>query len=611
FLATIKNAYPDLAYIVIVGGDEIVPFRRVPDEVPVANESTYLEGLLDTTPLGAALTQSYFLSDTYYSGFAPIPWRGRELVLPEYELGRLVETPEEMMAAIDTFLQTPVITVTTGLVTGYDFLSDHGYAVQSELESKGLTVTTVISDFWQADALQTTWLDQPYGVQSINAHFSHSRAIPAETAGGVLTPTDVAASTELASSLIFSVGCHSGLSVADGQAVPGQNLDFAQVLLGQGATYVANTGYAYGDGDAIGYSEKLMDYFAQHLETGGTVGQALQLAKLDYLNNMGIHSLTIYDEKVLNVATLYGLPMLQLSFPAETAVSTPTSFFQLPPLSWRQTGTCTAEALCTETVMITPNFGVEMVNGTAVNGQYFTVEGQTQTIAGYPIQPLTSQDISQPDTIARGILFEGGVYETVPSFNPVVTRVITDDSRIDLWQQEPEFAVFNSWTPSTWSLINSVRKAEGIQQQLVTIPAQYKATTGSLGTARKMTELTYTIYYSVTNDYVPPSIWAVDQLADSPDTIALAVEVTDFSANIMRVVATYTIGDGLWYSVDLAPDGENIWRTTANASLPRSDKLEFFVQAVDASGNVAIHDNKGHYFGLGIFEIYLPVVLTH
>lgn len=48
-----------------------------------------------------------------------------------------------------------------------------------------------------------------------------------------------------------------------------------------------------------------------------------------------------------------------------------------------------------------------------------------------------------------------------------------------------------------------MRKAEGIQQQLVTIPAQYKATTGSLGTARKMTELTYTIYYSVTNDYVP------------------------------------------------------------------------------------------------------------
>ncbi|MFZ1397160.1 MAG: hypothetical protein WAS33_09705, partial [Candidatus Promineifilaceae bacterium] len=423
----------------------------------------------------------------------------------------------------------------------------------------------------------------------------------------VLTPADVAASSALASTLIFSVGCHSGLSVAEGQAVPGQHLDFAQVLLGQGATYVANTGYAYGDGDAIGYSEKLMDYFAQHLETGGTVGQALQLAKLDYLNNMGVHSLTIYDEKVLNVATLYGLPMLQLSFPAETAVSRP-SILQTPPFSWRPGGTCTPEALCDQTITISPNFSTELVNGTAVNGQYFTVDGQTQTIAGYPIQPLTSQDISQPGTIARGLLFEGGVYETIPSFNPIVTRVITDDSRIDLWQQEPEFAVFNSWTPATWGLINSVRKAEGVQQQLVTIPAQYKATTGSLGIARKMTELTYTIYYSVTNDYVPPSIWAVDQLVESPDTIGLMVEATDFSANIIRVVATYTVGDGLWQSVDLVPGQDDLWRTSTNDGLPRSETLEFFIQAVDGSGNVAIHDNKGQYFGLGVFQVFMPLI---
>ena len=126
-----------------------------------------------------------------------------------------------------------------------------------------------------------------------------------------------------------------------------------------------------------------------------------------------------------------------------------------------------------------------------------------------------------------------------------------------------------------------------------------------------MSELTYTVYYSVTNDFIPPNIWSVEQLPDTPTTVGLAVEVTDFSANIIRVVAIYTVGDGHWQSVDLVADQDNIWRTTVNNGLPRTDSLEFFVQAVDNSGNVAVHDNKGHYFGLGYFEIFLPIAIKN
>jgi predicted phage tail protein len=160
-------------------------------------------------------------------------------------------------------------------------------------------------------------------------------------------------------------------------------------------------------------------------------------------------------------------------------------------------------------------------------------------------------------------------------------------------------------------LVNSVRKPEGIQQQLVTIPAQYKATSDSLGIERKMTELTYTVYYSITNDYVPPSIWSVQQMPDTPTTIGLSVEVTDFSANVIRVVATYTVGDGLWQTVDLVAAQGNMWRTPVIESLPRSETLEFFIQAVDNSGNVAVHDNKGQYFGLSQYEIFMPIVLNN
>ena len=40
-LSAIRPAYPDLENLVIAGDDEVVPFRRIPDEVPVANEVNY------------------------------------------------------------------------------------------------------------------------------------------------------------------------------------------------------------------------------------------------------------------------------------------------------------------------------------------------------------------------------------------------------------------------------------------------------------------------------------------------------------------------------------------------------------------------------------------
>ncbi|MBV7339652.1 hypothetical protein KFU94_67855 [Chloroflexi bacterium TSY] len=48
--------------------------------------------------------------------------------------------------------------------------------------------------------------------------------------------------------------------------------------------------------------------------------------------------------------------------------------------------------------------------------------------------------------------------------------------------------------------------------------------------------------------------------------------------------------------------------------LPNHPNLEFFVQAVDNGGNVAIHDNKGFYFSAqntvaSKQELYLPIIL--
>ena len=593
-LAVTRTAYPNLENVLIVGDDDIVPFRRIPDETGLANEGSYASYLPSETALASSLRERYLLSDDYYADFDPIPWRGRGLFLPDYAVGRLVETPEEMSAAVRTYLARPALTATTGLVVGYDFLTDQARAVKAEFVAGGVTVTELISDSWQASHLRGAWLSTTHDLNSINAHFDHWRAIPADPSGGDVTPADVVSGTaNLSGTLHFSVGCHSGFSAPDGQATR-YGLDFPQALLGRGAMWVANTGFGYGDADAVGYSEQLMVLFARYLRAGDTAGMALRRAKAEYLNTVGLHSLSPYDEKVLAEATLYGLPMLRVRMPGSIVGAAVRSASG----SLRGPAPCPT-GLIGQTVIFTPTYVTHTVATTMATGTYYSVQGEVEVNEGQPIQPRTSLSILQTATVARGTVFEGGRYRTFYNFDPLVTRVVTDQAHT---RQEPGFG-FKEWTPSTWDLINSVRTPDGWQQRLVVIPAQYRATTDRVGVERLFEAVTYTVYYSTTKDTIPPSIWMVRQLAGT-ERVTVEVEVTDFSG-VTRAVATYTTGDGLWQTVDLVQSVDpNVW----TGFLPAEAGLEYFVQAVDGGGNVAVNDNKGWYFGLPPYQVYFPLV---
>jgi len=338
----------------------------------------------------------------------------------------------------------------------------------------------------------------------------------------------------------------------------------------------------------------LMVLFAQHLRAGDTVGQALRRAKTEYFNTTGLHSLSPYDEKVLAEATLYGLPMMRVQMPGGVveAAARPTFGSLSRPAS------CLAGLTCVQAAFA-PTYETHTVDTTQATGTYYSIQGEVEVNEGQPIQPRTSLSITLAGTMARGAVFEGGRYHTFHNFDPVVTRVITDQAQT---REEPGFG-FKEWTPSTWDLINSVRTPEGWQQQLVVIPAQYRATTDWLGVERRFDVMTYTVYYSTTKDTIPPSIWVVSQL-EGTETITVEVEVTDFSG-VTRVAVAYTTGDGLWQTIDLAQSANpNAWV----GSLPSRAGLEYFVQAVDGGGNVAINDNKGWYFGLPPYRTYFPLI---
>ncbi|MCP4535611.1 MAG: hypothetical protein GY832_00520, partial [Chloroflexi bacterium] len=591
-LYSLTPAYPNLEYLVIVGDDRVIPHRRIHDEALVANERNYAETAFALN-LNKSLERRYFLSDDYYAGLLPLPWRGRELYLPQIGIGRLVEKPSEIVTAIDAFLAQPVIMPSDALVTGYDFLIDQADAISATLASQGIAPVGLINDTWTDDDFRTSVFISPdaYDLNSLNSHFQHYSLYPTNPLNEVFA-TEVTATTNYSGSLVFSVGCHSGLNVPDGDALSAQTgTDWAQAFLRQGATFIGNTGYGYGDSDLIAYSERLMTNFVDELGYwkdghAPTVGQALLSAKQRYYNSASGGSLSNYDEKVMGIMAIYGLPMLEVRMPITT---TPVSSVgrQLAVSSQQAKEGVTVSSVDLSFTYTPHTIGV---------GTYYVAVGEDDVhVAGaLPIQPRASRNVHEPDTIAHGALLVGGTFSDTHDFDPVISRPATDELT-----SETEFAYpVGAWYPAHIGTVNRFLSIDGqSHDQLVVVPAQFRATsnaTPTVGTQRLYSDLKFEIYHAplTATDFIAPSVWQVEAISSSL-SLTFRVLVQDDSGSVARTVVLYREqGDTSWSRAELAFDGDS---GLAQASVsPVSSAVYYFVQAVDPSGNVALvldHEN--------------------
>ncbi|MBN2004707.1 MAG: pre-peptidase C-terminal domain-containing protein, partial [Anaerolineae bacterium] len=108
-----------LEYLVLVGDDRALPMRRIPDTTPRISEITY-DHVDANNPTGAALKSNYYLSDDYFADREPTIYDGRELFIPDLAVGRLIESPDEIIGQINAFLTSSVTTVDNILISGYD-----------------------------------------------------------------------------------------------------------------------------------------------------------------------------------------------------------------------------------------------------------------------------------------------------------------------------------------------------------------------------------------------------------------------------------------------------------------------------------------------------------
>ena len=642
---TFRDANGTLKYVVLAGGDSVIPFFRYADDSGLGPESDYNPPVSDTSASQASLRWNNVLGQDAYGARTDLDLKGGTLPVPDLAVGRLVETPAEITGMIDQYLGLRNGTLPApqrSLVTGYDFLTSAADSVERDFDAgmgagsvhdqlitdQGVPTTTVTgpsgpsrTTSWTATDLATSLLGSHHDLVFLAGHFSANSALAADYTTSITTGQLDAKPGVLTGALVFSAGCHSGYNIVDGDGVPNvtNTLDWAQAMARQRATLIAGTGYQYADTDFLAYSALLYAGVATQLRSGtaGTpvpVGAALVRAKQNYLATHA--SLTGLDRKSLIEAAMFGLPMIGLDLPGRAAPPvTPAAVASSPVL----TGPGSVLGLRTAPFSVSPQLTVNQkpvlnVAGAPTGSQFRWLSGTggNQTAPALPALPLQIDDVtSGSGDVLRGVGFVSGDYRDLSGVTPLTGAPTIEQNNIHTSFASPAFFPQKLWTVNYFGALGGAGN-DG-RTRLAVTPAQYRSDPGSSTTTteRSYSNLGFRLYYSSnTATYganvpalaAPPSINGVSgqRSADGTSILVSAHVTGDPSAGIQQVWATYTAERGPftthWQSVDLVQDDIDSTLWTGSIVLPPGQDaadVRFLVQAVNGAGLVGLDTNLG------------------
>lgn len=599
-IANVWQQQGALKYLVLVGDDRALPFYRIRDLTDLYPEKTY--GETDKThTTGAALYANYYLSDDYYADRAPTTYQGHELYLPDLAVGRLVEAPGDISRLIDAFLANPVTQLAAQdavLVSGYDFVQDMATTVckawQTDYGNTGIANCSLIGDNWLGVNLRSaqTRPNQPYKIQVIAGHAAHS-VEGAPNNDNIQAHQLLAANgLDLSGALIYTPGCHAGLNVPPTDS--SKAADLVQAFAGKGANYIGHTGYGWGHVYDIGWSEKLLQLYTQHLLKGQqtSMGQALTAAKVDYYGQSG--SLDAFDEKVLQSLIFYGLPMFAVQSGGAGALSGNDEFPGLQVSgAFPEKGVMARDYNLSDTLTNGAAFGKQ----TTAGGDYYTLgrNRNTEKNAGEPIQPLFFYTETLPAAQGgRGVVLRGGTFYTEENFQPLLAAPYNEYT-----QQVTAATVQSAWaangnTDAWYPPVITALRADGNTATVVTQIGQYQPATKQL---RLYKRIAVEVFYNDSADQTPPTIHLVNGLYGSNSQVQVKVGATD-EAGIRQVTVAYVNPNeaNRLLAQDLTFDpAAQVWSGVFSGS----PATRFFVQVVDQAGNVTTAHNKGRYYTPG------------
>ncbi len=639
---------PNLAYVVLVGGDTTIPFFRYPDEALLAPESGYIPPVLDSSTSQAALQLNYVLSQDAYGAGIQINQNANTFPVPDLAVGRLVETAAEATTMVNAYLSGTTVGTgavpapTSSLVTGYDFLSDAATTVKASLDAgtgangaslitnNGVSPTVTCGTLslpncsWDATALKNSLLGARHDLVFLAGHFSANSALAADFSTTIQS-TDLAASNvNLTNSIVFSAGCHSGYNLVNSAAVPNltQPLDWSEAFAQKGATLIAGTGYQYGDTDFEMYSERIYAGFAGQLLAGSvgtpvSVGQALVKSKQAYLTDTP--TLRGIDTKALLEATLFGLPMLSVdmqhgrtgaggaggasSVTAQAVTADPGATLGLQSATLDITTTPGGTDPITKHTQILKGVGTAADQTVTYYGA--GPDGNTVTTKPFePTLPLISKNVSVGGASLRGVGFWGGTYTDEASVIPLTGAATTELRGVHTSFSSPVFYPMRMTNANYFDVLRD--PVSGATNLLVT-PVQHRSNGPDTltSTLRRYDALHLHLFYSSDISAAalaaPPSI--LDAAGTEPDAAHVAIDthvVGDPTAGMQEVWVTWTWSDGTWQSQDLTQDAADSthWSWTLPVDGHHVGDLRFMIQAVNGVGLVGVNDNYGAYYSV-------------
>ncbi|MEO8265760.1 MAG: Ig-like domain repeat protein, partial [Ilumatobacteraceae bacterium] len=653
----IVNSYRDangtLKYVVIVGGDFVVPFFRYADSAGIGPESDYVPPALDTSASQASLRRNYVLGQDAYGAVSDLDLKGAVLPVPDLAVGRLVETPDEITGMIDAYLGLAGGTLpspTSSLVTGYDFLTSAADSVQTDfaaglgpntradtlITNQGVPTTTTTvgtpsrDKSWTATDLSNSLLGSHHDLVFLAGHFNAFSTLAADYQTSISTSDLDAHPNVLTNSLVISAGCHAGYNLLDADAVPGLTQgvpDWPEAMAKQRATLIAGTGYQYADTDFLAYSAKLYGLLATQLRNGtGAVplGQALVNAKRDYL--AGVGSLSGIDQKALIESTLYGLPMTGVNLPAGR-IAKPVDAAGITPTPVAATSPGGVLGLKTAPLILAPTpttpsskpvldtLGNPVVP--AASFRWLTGREGVQFGPALPALPKQIDDVtSSTGEVLRGVGFVSGTYTDTPGVIPLTGAPTIEQNGIHTDFVSPVFF------PQKLATVNYFGALDGNgtdgRTRLITTPAQYRSDLAgsTTDTERNYLQLGLQLYYSSnTTTYgnntpalaAPPSISGVTDTLP-PGQVTVSAHVTgDPSAGVQKAWVTYTAENGplhgTWQPTDLVQDPLDSTLWTGTFALPSGQAVadvRYIVQAVNGVGLVGLDNNLGDGYTPGV-----------
>lgn len=609
----VGHTYTNAQYLVLVGDDRMIPFYRVSDGTAISPESAYPTINVET-PVGAALERKYVLTDSLFGNMDPDTTSVglMKMYLPDLATGRLVEEPEEIAGTINAFIaQDGQINLNKVYVTGYDFLQDSAATMRDSFTSGGKTVLSRIGDSgWSGTTMDTDLFTSPvHALATVNNHCDHAN-IGTPDAGDPLTALEIDGhtGTPLRGTLLYSVGCHSGLSAPDAQFSGKSPMDLPQAFLRKGAeAFIGNTGYGWGLKYGSGYSERLAEMISNRIlsQSSVSLGKALMEAKRDYF--LQDHRYDVFDEKVLFESTLYGLPMYQVMV-NQTLVYPPKELLgpggpddqEVDGIRLIKKLVSKAGALPTNVTELTLNFtfgtGTYAEVQTA-DGVYLKLNGRASAELGDTLQPYFTYDSRLSGTVSHGVLFTGGTFTS-----------LTRDSLDDPWNPVVGTASSSTYSPGgespigpmAGSFIPTVNATNPQVPTSLTLTDLSRMTVNTgyweqgSGVETRFDQMGFVVYYhSNSADRTAPTP------ADPGESGSLHT-LTGLTANfslalsdasgIYRAVVTYTDRVSKWQSFDLAYNsGTSRWE----GSLTCRRNVLYYVQVVDNAGNVGYLKKTG------------------